>query len=69
MVTVDEAEPDKINTKIYHFKDFGLKSESLGFVARNFSDRTLLTTNKVIGAGLVVGGAIGIGALIKHFMG
>ena len=54
---------------IYHFKDLGLQSESLGFVARNFSDRTLLNTNKVIGAGLAIGGAIGIGALIKHFMG
>ncbi len=69
MITIDENEPDKINTKIYHFKDFGLKSESLGFVARNFNDRTLLNTNKVIGAGLAIGGAIGIGALIKHFLG
>ena len=69
MVTIDEAEPDKINTRIYHFKDLGLESESLGFVARNFSDRTLLNTNKVVGAGLAIGGLIGISALIKHFMG
>jgi hypothetical protein len=69
MITVDEAEPEKINTKIYHFKDLGLKSESLDFIQRNFNDRTLINTNKVIGAGLVIGGAIGIGALIKHFMG
>ena len=69
MITVDENEPDKINTKIYHFKDLGLESESLGFIAKNFSDRTLINTNKIIGATLAVGGAVGIGALIKHFKG
>ena len=60
---------DKINTKIYHFKDLGLESESLGFIAKNFSDRTLINTNKIIGATLAVGGAVGIGALIKYFKG
>ena len=69
MITVDENEPDKINTKIYHFKDLGLKSESLGFIQRNFNDRTLINTNKIIGATLAVGGAVGIGALIKYFKG
>ncbi len=68
MVTIDEAEPDKINTKIYHFKDLGLTSESLNFIERHFSDRTLINTNKIIGAGLVVAGAVGLGAVIKHFM-
>ena len=49
------------------YKDLGLTSESLGFIARNFSDRTLINTNKIIGAGLVVAGAVGLGAVIKHF--
>lgn len=69
MITVDEETPDVINTRIYHFKDLGLKSESLGFIQRNFNDRTLLNTNKVVAGILAVGGAIGVGALIKHFMG
>ena len=69
MITVDEAEPEKINTRIYHFKDLGLKSESLGFIARNFNDRTLINTNKVIAGVLIAGGVVGIGAIIKHFMG
>ena len=69
MITVDEAEPEKINTIIYHFKDLVLKSESLDFIQRNFNDRTLINTNKVIAGALIAGGAIGIGALIKHFMG
>lgn len=67
MVTIDEAEPEKINTKIYHFKDLGLTSESLNFIERHFSDRTLINTNKIIGAGLVVAGAVGLGVAIKHF--
>lgn len=69
MITVDEETPDVINTRIYHFKDLGLKSESLGFIQRNFNDRTLLNTNKVVAGILAVGGVIGVGALIKHFMG
>ena len=69
MITVDEAEPEKINTRIYHFKDLGLKSESLGFIQRNFNDRTLINTNKVIAGTLIAGSVAGIGALIKHFMG
>ena len=68
-ITIDESAPDVINTEIHHFKDFGLKSESLGFIQRHFSDRTLINTNKIIGAILVLGGVIGIGALIKYFMG
>ncbi len=67
-ITIDESAPNVINTEIHHFKDFGLKSESLGFIQRHFSDRTLINTNKIIGAMLVLGSVIGIGALIKYFM-
>lgn len=68
MVTIDEKEPDKINTKIYHFKELGLESECLGFIEKHFSDRTLINTNKIIGATLAVAGVVGIGAVIKHFL-
>ncbi len=42
LVTIDENNVNDIQTRMYHFKQFGLKSESLGPVQRNFSDRQVI---------------------------
>ncbi|MBR2876262.1 MAG: metallophosphoesterase [Clostridia bacterium] len=67
MITIDENEPDKINTRIYHFKELGLTSESLGPIEKRINDRTSMNLHKLGYAGAVLAGAVGIGAIIKHF--
>lgn len=69
MITVNENEPDKINTKIYHFKELGLNSECLGPIEKRINDRTSMNLHKLGYAGAALAGVIGVGALIKHFMG
>lgn len=39
MITLEEDNPENVQTKMYHFKDFGLKSKSLDPYMRNVSDR------------------------------
>lgn len=53
LITLDEDNITDINTRMYHFKQFGLKSESLGPVQRNFSDRQVI---KIKTASWVAGG-------------
>lgn len=42
LITLDENNVEDIQSKMYYFKDFGLKSESLGPVERNFTDRQVI---------------------------
>lgn len=49
LITIDENTPENIHTKMYHFKDFGLKSKSLSPYMQNVSDRQDLKL-KVAGA-------------------
>ncbi len=53
LITLDENNIDDINTRMYHFKQFGLKSESLGPVQRTFTDRQVM---KIKAASWIVGG-------------
>ena len=39
LITVSKDNPDVINTRMYHFKDFGLKSTSLGPIEKRITDR------------------------------
>lgn len=53
LITLDENDLTDINSKMYYFKQFGLKSESLGPVERNFSDRQVI---KIKSASWIAGG-------------
>ncbi len=53
LVTLDENNIDDIQTRMYYFKQFGLKSDSLGPVERNFTDRQVI---KFKAASWIVGG-------------
>ena len=53
LITLDENNLTDINSKMYYFKQFGLKSESLGPVERNFSDRQVI---KIKSASWIAGG-------------
>lgn len=39
LITLEENNPENVQTRMYHFKDFGLKSKSLDPYMRNVSDR------------------------------
>lgn len=39
LITIDENNPESIQTKMYHFKQFGLKSKSLSPYMQNVTDR------------------------------
>ena len=53
LITLDENNLTDINSKMYYFKQFGLKSESLGPVERNFTDRQVI---KIKAASWIAGG-------------
>ncbi|MCQ2479375.1 MAG: metallophosphoesterase family protein [Clostridia bacterium] len=53
LITLDENNLTDINSKMYYFKGFGLKSESLGPVQKNFSDRQVI---KIKAASWIAGG-------------
>lgn len=59
LVTLDENNVEDIQSKMYYFKQFGLKSESLGPVERNFTDRQVI---KIKAASWIAGGAAAVTA-------
>ena len=42
LITLEENNPENVQTRMYHFKDFGLKSKSLDPYMRNVSDLSLI---------------------------
>ena len=68
LVTIDKNNPEKINQQLMRFKQFGLKSESLGFVMRHFSDRQVITMHVLGYLTLAAAGVTGIVHLIKFLI-
>lgn len=60
ITTVKEDEPSKINSVIYHFKELGLESHSLGPIEKRITDRQSINMHK---ASYAAAGVIGIGAV------
>ena len=52
LITLEENNPENVQTRMYHFKDFGFKSKSLDPYMRNVSDRQDM---KLKAAGAAVG--------------
>ena len=66
LVTIDEKNPHKFEQKLKRFKQFGLKSESLGPVMRTFTDRQVITMHALGYLALAAAGVTGIAFLIKY---
>lgn len=67
LITINKNSPEKIQTKMYHFKDFGLKSTSLGPIEKRITDRQSTNLHKLLPyfAALILGasGIIGYNIL------
>ena len=46
-VEISEENPERFRQELKHFKDFGLRSESLGPVMRNFTDRQVMAVHSL----------------------
>ncbi len=71
MITINENEPDVINTEIHHFKELGLKPTCLGPIESWITDRQSILAHKAayIGAGVagVAAGAFAVYKLVDFF--
>jgi hypothetical protein len=65
LITIDENNIENIDTKMYHFKEFGLKSKSLGPVERNITDRQD-TKLKIAGAAVGTVAAVTAVAVVAN---
>lgn len=68
LVTIDEKNPEKFEQQLKRFKQFGLKSESLGPVMRTFTDRQVITMHVLGYLALAAAGVTGIVFLIKYLI-
>ncbi len=68
LVTIDEKNPHKFEQQLKRFKQFGLKSESLGPVMRTFTDRQVITMHVLGYLALAAAGVTGIAFLIKYLI-
>ena len=57
LITIDEEHPEQINTRMYQYKQFGLKSKSLSPYRQHVTDRQ---DAKIKVAGTVIGTAAAI---------
>lgn len=65
MITVDEAEPEKITSRVYHFKDFGLECHCLGPIEKRITDRQSINMHKAAGIFGSMAAAVTAVTLIK----
>ncbi len=69
LVTIDEKNPRKFTQQLKRFKQFGLKSESLGPVLRTITDRQSFWLHVLLYAGIAVAGAALIIFIITKLIG
>lgn len=73
LVTIDEKDPANFKHELKRFKQFGLKSESLGPIFRTISDRQSFWLHALANVAMGIGGAVIIGItiakLIEYFGG
>lgn len=73
LVTIDEKNPEKFEQQLKRFKQFGLKSESLGPIFRTISDRQSFWLHVLSYVAMGIGGAaliaFAILKIIEHFGG
>lgn len=71
ITTINEDDPWKVSSKIYHFKDLGLKPTCLGPIEKRITDKQSIAMHKIgyATAGITAGAAAitGIVALVRKF--
>lgn len=65
MITVDESDPEKINSEVYHFKELGLTCNCLGPIEKRITDRQSINMHKASYALGAAAGITAVAALIK----
>lgn len=68
LVTLDEKNPEKFEQKLKRFKEFGLKSESLGPVLRTITDRQSFYLHALANLAIGAAGITAIAFLIKFLI-
>lgn len=68
IITVHEDNPEKINSKVYHFKELGLKPTCLGPIESWISDRQSMAAHKIGYTAAGIAGAVAVGKIIHHFI-
>ncbi len=67
MITLD-ANTGTITTKVYHFKEFGLESQSLGPIMKRINDRQSILMHKASYAAAAVAGITAFGYVAKKLL-
>ncbi len=65
ITTVEESNPWVLKSKVYHFKELGLESTSLGPIEKRITDRQSMALHKILPAAAGVAGIAGITAFLK----
>lgn len=65
ITTVQESNPWELESKIYHFKELGLDSVSLGPIAKRINDRQSMALHKILPISAGIAGIAGVAALVK----
>ncbi len=68
ITTVKEDNPEEITSKVYHFKELGLKPTCLGPIESWISDRQSINMHKAAYAAAGVAGATALGVIIKKLL-
>jgi hypothetical protein len=66
MITLDENEPGRLETEVKHFKEYGLKCESLGPIFRTLTDRQSIACHTAFRAALGVAAAAGAALAVRY---
>ncbi len=68
ITTINEDDPWKIQSKMYHFKELGLESTSLGPIFKRITDKQSMAMHKISYVATGVAGVVGAGVLIKKII-
>lgn len=68
ITTVNEENPWDVKSKVYHFKELGLESHSLGPIEKRITDRQSINMHTAANVLAGVAGAATIGAIIKKLL-
>lgn len=68
LLTLDESNLSTFEQELRHFKEFGLKSESLGPIFRTLSDRQSINLHILGYSALAIGGAAAAGIAVKKLL-
>lgn len=68
ITTINEDNPWEIRSKVYHFKELGLESTSLGPIFKRITDKQSAAMHKISHVAAGVAGVVGAGIIIKKII-